>query len=274
MFSRFNMTDESYTAVYPKSAGYPPLIGQVQHSLGKRSARLAFLLPDLPEPHPGLLAVLDELSARAGEMEATNLLAEVKDTDPMLEVLRKSGFLIYGWETTWKLPAKAPGDMTTPHNWEPMTSQNEPAVRTLYQTLVPPLVQAAEPYPGADVRRLVYRSHGEIVAYVESDSGPRGVYLKPILHPAVANPQELILELVKIFQGLGKPVYLQMRSYQAWLTASLEAIEALTTVHFALMVRHLAIPQYAESRVRQMQLSPRQTETPATIVQKMTNSHK
>lgn len=274
MLSRFKITDESYTTVYPRSGNIPPLVGQVQHSRGKRSAQLNYLLPELPEPHPGLPDVLDELAVRAGEMEASNMLAEVKENDPMLEVLRQCSFSIYGWETIWKLPPKAPTADTGMHNWEPMTSLSEPAVRGLYQTLVPPIVQAAEPYSGADVRRLIYRSNGELMAYVESDSGPRGIYLKPVFHPAVENAQELILELANIFQGLGKPLYLQMRSYQAWMTASLEAINAETTVHFALLVRRLTIPQHAESYVRQLQLTPRHTETPATIVQKITGGHK
>ena len=221
-----------------------------------------------------MLALLDDLAARAGEMGATHLLAEVQDTDPVLETVRRSGFSIYGWETIWKLPAKVPANKKDTQNWEMMTSIDEPAVRSLYQTLVPPLVQSAEPYSGADVRRLVFRNNGEMVAYVESDSGSKGIYLKPIIHPAVEAPEELLLELVKIFQGLGKPVYLQMRSYQAWMTPFLEILEAETTVHFALMVRHLAISQYATAPVRRVRLEHRQPETMAQTAQKMVGPHK
>jgi hypothetical protein len=155
-----------------------------------------------------------------------------------------------------------------------MTPQDEPAVRTLYQTLVPPLVQTAEPYPGPDVRRLVYRYNGEMIAYIESNSGPRGIYLKPIIHPAAENPLELLSETIKLFQGLGKPVYLQMRSYQAWLTPFLEELKAETSIHFALMVRRLAVLQYSPAKVQRLRLENRQTETSATIVQKMAGSHK
>ena len=242
--------------------------------MGERSAHLTFLVPGIPEPHPGLLLLVDELSQRAGEMGATNLLAEVKDSDPTLEVLRKGGFSIYGWETIWKLPRKADGDGTNLHYWEPMTPADEPAVRSLYQTLVPPLVQTSEPYSGPDIRRLIYRNNGEMIAYVESDAGPRGIYLKPIIHPAAEAPQELLLELVNLFRGLGKPVYLQMRSYQAWLTPFLENISADTTVHFALMVRHLAVQQFAPALAQRRMLEHRQTETSATIVQKMAEPHK
>jgi hypothetical protein len=212
---------------------------------------------------------LDELAARAGEMGATNLLAEVKDADAALEVLRKGAFSIYGWETIWKLPRKAPADLGVPHLWEPMTAPDEPSVRSLYQTLVPPLVQTAEPYPGPDIRRLIYRNNGELVAYVESSGGPRGIYLKPIIHPAAESPQELLAELFGLFQGLDRPVYLQMRSYQAWLMPFLDELNATASLHFALMVRRLAVPQYAPSVTQRLRLEHRQTETSATIVQKM-----
>lgn len=272
--SRFDISDESFTAVSPAADDLPPLFGQVQHSLGGRSARLTYVLPSVPEAHPALPAILDELAARAGEMGAANLLAEANDGDAALEALRKASFSIYGWETVWMLPAKPPKGTEPLHLWEPMTAQDEPNVRSLYQTLVPPLVQTAEPYPGPDVRRLIYRNHGEMVAYVESSGGPKGVYLKPIIHPAAENPQDLLMELVQIFQDLGRPVYMQMRSYQAWLTPFLSDLNAITSLHFALMVRHLAVAQYATAAPKRLRLEHRQTETSAPIVQKITQPHK
>jgi hypothetical protein len=78
---------------------------------------------------------------------------------------------------------------------------------------------------------------------------------------------------MSLFQGLGKPVYLQMRSYQAWLTPALENLGALTTVHFALLVRHLAINQFAAANHVLLGLEKRQVEpTASSIVNKMSDS--
>jgi hypothetical protein len=274
--SRLNVGFESYSAICPASDGNSPLVGQVQHYTGERSAHLAFLAPEPPSTHPGLLGLLDFLAIQSGEMCATNLLAEVKDSDPILETLRVSGFGIYGWETIWKLPEERSVTLEKSHNhWNPMTAADETAVRTLYQTLVPPLVQASEPYTGADLSRLVFQnSSGEITAYVESITGPKGIYLKPVIHPGVEKADELLEGLLYIFQGLGKPVYLQMRSYQAWLTSPLEALGALTTIHFALMVRHLAVSQFAPANHRQLSIDHRRAETSAQIIQKMSDSQK
>lgn len=223
-----------------------------------------------------MFGLLDFLCIHAGEMGALNLLAEVKDSDPLLELLRKSGFGIYGWETIWRLPQKSTNSTgDAQKNWHRMTSLDEPAVRSLYQTLVPPLVQASEVYSGADVPRLIYKNtRGETIAYVESLSGPKGIYLKPIIHPAIENIDNLLAGLIGIFQDLGKPVYLQMRSYQAWITPALENLGASTTVHFALLVRHLAVSQFATANNRVLNLDKRQAETTsAPIIQKMNDPH-
>lgn len=268
------MDYEGFTSVCEGDREHSILIGQVQHYLGERSAHLTFLLPVDSLPHPGLAKILDDLSIRAGEMGAINVLAEVKDSEPFFEDFRRCGFSIYGWETIWQLPRRINDGHSTEYSWEVMTSLDEPDVRGLYQTLVPPLVQTVEPYSGANVRRLIYRHNGELLAYVESSSGPQGIYLKPVFHPGADMSPELLVELTKIFQGLGRPVYLQMRSYQAWLTSFLEEMNAETRHHFALLVRHLAIAQYATANAQRVAVGHRQTETSAPITQKITQTPK
>lgn len=267
------MTSESFTGICPAVEESPSLIGQMQHQKGERSAHLIYFLPNFMDSHPGLSALLDFLSIQAGEMQATNLLAEVRDSDPILETLRKSGFSIYGWETIWRLPVNySSRENRARNNWAVMTPADETVVRSLYQTLVPPLVQAAEPYSGSETPRLIYQLNGETNAYIESFAGPNGIYLKPVIHPAVERPADILIELMQLFKGLGKPVYLQMRSYQAWLTPALEELNASTTVHFALLVRHLAVPQYATASLRRVAIENRHAETSAPIVQKIVDA--
>lgn len=270
------MDYESFSAICPASKNTAPLIGQVQHTSGDRSARLAYLLPSPVEDHPGLSGLIEFLCIHAGKMGAVNLLAEVPDSAPLLEVMRKNSFSIYGWESIWQLPVRSSENLEKfSENWQRMTPAEEPTLRGLYQTLVPPLVQTSEVFSGADVPRLVYRnSSGEIVAYVESLSGLRGIYLKPIIHPAIENIEDLLNGLLALFQGLGKPVYLQMRSYQAWITPALEKLGAQTTVHFALLVRHLAIAQYATANHRILTLDNRQPEANASpMVNKISDNN-
>jgi hypothetical protein len=267
---------ESFSAICPANKGNAPLIGQVQHTSGDRSARLMYLMPTPVEDAPGLAGLIEFLCIHAGKMGAVNLLAEVKDSDPLLEEMRKNSFSIYGWESIWQLPSKTTENFEKfSENWQRMTPAEEPLLRSLYQTLVPPLVQSSEVFSGADLPRLVYRNtSGEIVAYVESISGLKGIYLKPVVHPSIENIEDLLKGLISLFQGLGKPVYLQMRSYQAWITPALEKLGALTTVHFALLVRHLAIAQYASANPRILTLENRHVEpTAAPMVNKISENN-
>jgi hypothetical protein len=135
-------------------------------------------------------------------------------------------------------------------------------------------VQTSEVYPGADISRLVYQNKsGDIIAYVKAYRVSKGMYLKPVIHPSIEKVDDLLLGLVSLFQGYGKPVYLQMRSYQAWITTALEALGASTTVHFALLVRYLAVNQFATANHRILNLEKRPVEPTATpMIHKISDS--
>jgi hypothetical protein len=247
-----------------------PLIAQAHHVLGERSAHLIFITPEPDPDSPCLPALLDFLSIRAGEMGAANLLAEVRESSQLFESFRHCGFTIYGWETVWRLPMSSPQpDGVNTASWKPFSAKDESAIRALYHALVPPLVQTSEPYCSSDTNRLVYRKNGEIVAFVESQAGSKGIYLMPIIHPSLEDPLQMLAELRHLFRASGKPVYLQMRSYQAWLTAPLEAMAAETSVHFALMARRLAVPVYAAVEQRRPALENRRPETTLPIINKI-----
>lgn len=246
------------------------LFAQAEHSLGDRSARLNFITPEPFEDHPGLPALLDFMCIRTGEMGAANLLAEVRESGQLLETFRRSGFNICGWETIWRFPMgfaveRADG---MENGWSKTSLKEEAAVHSLYSTLVPPILQTVEPYQSDVDHTLVYRQGSEILACVMSVIGPRGIYLKPVIHPSLSDPTGMLVELVYLFSSSGKPVYLQMRSYQAWMTAFLEDMKAESTTHFALMSHRLAIPQYATEEQPELVVKHRRIQATSPIVQK------
>lgn len=240
---RFKPSAESYTAVIESEDQGGNLFGQVLHGTGDRSARLNYIAADHQEAASELCSLLDELNYKAGEMGALNVLAELEESSPVFEILRKAGFIVYGWETAWKMPRKTTAQLEDSQGWVIASSADESQLRTMYQSLVPPVVQAAEAYSNGGTRRLIYREKEEIVAYVESSAGPGGLYLRPLVHPSVMDSAVLLGELVEQFKDLGHPVYLQVRSYQAWLLDALESIGGEVAAHFTLLVKHLAIQQ-------------------------------
>lgn len=243
MVSRLTPSAESFTAVSESSDTNTCLISQVLHHAGDRSARLNFLVMENSSDLNEVLDLWDYLNAKAGEMGALNVLAEVSEPSPVFESMRKAGFSPYGWEAAWKLPRNINPSPDSDHGWETALPTDDPQIRSLYQSLVPPIVQAAEAFSNGGTRRLVYRENNEIVAYVESNAGPNGLYLRPLIHPAVTEISTLLNSLISEFNELGQPVYLQVRSYQAWLLGALETIGGESSNHFTLLVKHLAILQ-------------------------------
>ena len=243
LVSRLKPSAESFTAVVESSESSPVLFSQVLHGSGERAARLNFVISSDPIEERNAMEVLDYLCGKAGEMGALNVLAQLEEYDPLFESLRKAGFNVYGWESSWKLPEKVNIDPDIKSHWMIPKASDEPLLRSLFQSLVPPIVQAAENYANGNTRRLLFRENDEIIAYVESLDGPAGLYLKPLIHPAVKDLPALLTDLAAQFTGIGQTIYLQVRSYQAWLLEPLQAMGAESTAQFSLLVKHLAIMQ-------------------------------
>jgi hypothetical protein len=240
--SRLKPTAESFTGVFESSDSTPCLFSQLLHQSGDRSARLNFLVIDHPD-ESGVAELWDYLCYKAGEMGAVNVLAELEENDALFETFRRAGFTAYGWESAWKFPQNMSLPSASDSRWSIAAATDEPQIRSLFQSLVPPIAQAAETFTNGETRRLVYREKDEIIAYIESSQGPRGLYLKPLIHPAAADITTLLTDLGSQFSGLGQSVYLQVRSYQAWLLNALESIGGESSARFNLLVKHLAILQ-------------------------------
>ncbi len=186
--------------------------------------------------------MIEFLSYQAGEHQAVNLLAEVESSSELFETLRRSGFSAYGIETIWRLPVKQTGN-DQPSSWTKSSGKDEVGMRSLYQSVTPPLEQSAEPYQANNPQRLIYTAINDINAWVQYNSGPLGIYLVPVMHPSIKNPTALLCELPGRFSGFSHPVYMQIRSHQSWLNTALEDCGAQTIGEYTLLVKHLAVGQ-------------------------------
>jgi len=273
MVSRLDPNIDVSTGVTRSENGKIPIAGQVDYNQGERSAHLTYLLPDEISEHPEESSLVDYLACKAGEMGALNLLADVQESHPAFEMLRRDTFKVYCWENVWTLPKTLPPTVQYQGLWQEEKEPDELSVRTLYQTIVPPIVQAAEPFTNGPLRRLVYRQEGEIMAFTESISGPRGFYLKPVIHPSVEDVQSLIVDLILSLQSMGKPVYFPVRSYQAWISDALEYLGAKPAPRRALMVKHLALPIPSENgALVRKRIENRSVEPTTSIVHQAHNA--
>lgn len=206
-------------------------------------------------------------------MGALNVLAEIEESHDLFELLRQSGFFVFSWESIWRLPENTDTAQRI-SDWQAPSPMDENTIRTLFQTLVPPLVQNAEPFTNSGSPRLVYKKNNEVLAYVESLDGSEGIYLIPVIHPSVDDINLLLEDLVAQFSSSGKPVFLQVRSYQAWLSESLLTIQAEPSPRFALLVKHLAALQPGKVlNLQHVRNDSRQTEPTAPILQHYTENN-
>jgi hypothetical protein len=239
----------SYTGISPAKGQETAVIGQMLYTPGDRSAHVSFLTPGDNLDQPGLPALLENLAVHAGSWGACHLLADVEENSSVLELIRQGGFRIYGRQTIWQFTAPMPA--AGRQIWQPDTPSGENAARSLYQQLVPPLVQTAEPFVSGG-QRLLYRHDDELLAYADINSGSQGIYIQPIIHPGVKDIDMLLAGLLTQLPPANlRPVYLAVRSYQAWLEGPLARLGGRSTPQQALMVKHLAVLQRVPVLARQ-----------------------
>jgi hypothetical protein len=243
---------ECTIVVRERDNGAPDLIGQVSHPYQARVARLTFVGPADALQTEGGTRLLEGLAQAAGRRGAHNLVAEVDEHSPAFESLRIAGFAIYARQRIWQC---LPESLLDPDNenpvWDDEHDSDRPAISSLYQNLVPALVQQVEPDPVSTRKGLVYYEEGELLGYAEIERGSLGVWLHPFIHPAVQESESLILGLLHaVADDHDRPIFLCVRSYQGWMNAKLGRMCVAQWTDQAVMVKRLA------ARVRRPAHSP------------------
>ena len=116
-----------------------------------------------------------------------------------------------------------------------MEETDWPAIQSLHGQIIPALIQPVDSLP-KQASGLVCRPEGNLQAYVAVNRGPAGVWIQPLVPPDSGCGPERLAGL----SGWGsRPVYVCVRSYQAWLETVLEELGAEAGPRQAVMVRRL-----------------------------------
>jgi hypothetical protein len=113
-----------------------------------------------------------------------------------------------------------------------------PAAQSLYYQIVPPLLHPIEAQPKTPIGWL---SNDGAKCYVGVTHGVYGIVLTPLIHPEATDVSAKLTALIShLPDRRNRPVYVCVRSYQAWLEPVLEDLGALAGPRQAVMVKHLA----------------------------------
>jgi hypothetical protein len=168
-------------------------------------------------------------------------MAEVEERTAAFEKLRQAGFALYIHQRIWQSKEDTQ-HKPNPSQWRDIHGQDVIAVRSLYATLVPALVQQVESLPTERMKGLVYYLDDELLAFAEIRYGQRGIWVHPYIHPDTQNVTERLEDLLHNLPNRhSRPIYLCVRSYQSWLENSLEDLQAEAGPLQAVLVKHLVV---------------------------------
>jgi hypothetical protein len=212
------------------------LIGGVIHSRGESYAKLLYLAPASRLDHTALPGLVEHLVTQVGEWGAFHVIAELDETSDAFPALRLAGFSVYAWQRMWDVSELRTSNDTK--DWVRARSVNQPALQGLYHQIVPQFIQPVEPL-SKDLHGLI--CNGDVKCYVTLSAGVQGIVISPLIHPEAKNVDEKLSSLLNCIPNRrGRPVYLCVRSYQAWLENALEDLGARPAPRQAVMVKHLA----------------------------------
>jgi hypothetical protein len=224
-------------------------LGGITQARDETFAKLLYLAPSFNLGHPEIPALVENLSAEAGTWGAFHVLAEVDEANAAFTPLRQSGFSVYAWQRVWNVSQIAAENSKL--GWTRVASVDLPAIQGLYHQIVPPLLHPVEPQPN---KPTGWMCNEGVKCYVSLTHGVYGIMLTPLIHPEATDVGAKLSALVgRLPDHRNRPVYLCVRSYQAWLEPVLADLGATAAARQAVMVKHLTWLVKDEQTVRAAQ---------------------
>ena len=234
MLSYVNPTRHIYSAI--ANGEEASVLGGIIHHHEDTFAKLYYLAPSSQLAHPHLPDLIDNLTEQAGAWGAFHILAEADETSDAFVPLRRSGFAVYAWQRMWDMSEMA--ESGSGSAWMRVKSIHLQTVQNLYHQIVPPLLHPVEPQPKAAVG---WMCNEDGKCYVSMLQGIYGIVLTPLIHPEATRVSEKLAALIgNLPDRRNRPVYICVRSYQAWLEPVLADLGARSGQRQAVMVKHLA----------------------------------
>jgi len=191
--------------------------GQIEKGQVKKYAQLSYLGCSENIQPLTICRLLEPLVKEAGGWKAWGVLADLPEGSELFEGFRKAGFTIWARQKVCKLTSQEMPPSST-GLWRSGSEFDKLAIDALSKQVVPTSVQLIECLSDKAVDGLVaYQKDGRLAAFAHIEHGPRGIWVSMTVHPD-ADAQALLSSLVQeVSDVLERPIYLAVRSYQAYL---------------------------------------------------------
>ena len=234
LLAYMNPARHVYSAI--ANGEHESVLGGVIQSRNETFARLLYLAPSSKLDHPDLPALIENLATQAGGWGAFQVLAEVDENSAAFIPLRRAGFSVYAWQRMWEVSDVI--ESNSSFDWTRVRSIHLPAAQSLFHQIVPPLLHPIEPQPKTPIGWI---SNDGAKCYVSVTHGVYGIVLTPLIHPEATNVSAKLDGLINnLPDRRNRPVYMCVRSYQAWLEPVLADLGAKAAARQAVRVKHLA----------------------------------
>lgn len=228
----------------------PHQYAQVITQQNAESGQFSFVVGDSHLGKQSMVELIERIIREAGEWGVFHLLADLPEGEPFLEAFSTTGFRIWAHQRVYTLRQKDTSTIlangTSPYNWRTWAHADLPAMQQLHRMVVPGLFQNIEPLTRrARLGLVAYDENESLLGYADLDSGPRGVWVQPVINPNVSDPRLLYDLLPRLPDVFGRPIYLAARSYQPWTQNMAEQLGSAEVTSQTLLVRYLAKPKLA-----------------------------
>ncbi len=199
----------------------------------------------------------------AGSWGANQVIAEVSPDAEYYPQVRHAGFCVFAKQQLFKISSVERFQSNLNLHWRIWNSEDIPAMRALYQALVPSLIQPVEPLTRLEMLGLVfYDESGDLQAFADLAYGPVGVWVLPFVHPqSSVDFKSLLMQLVNdLPDRANRPVYVVARSYQPWIESALDLLSDGASEEQALMVKYMTLRQQVSENLAYQRLENRATE--------------
>jgi len=260
LLSCLSPTSGFFTSIFtPENHSCEPVIGQIVQLENETFARMSILAPaDGIDTH-NTRDVLGHLCQTAATTGATHLIAEPEERSSAFQILRSAGFTTYARQRIWKVHLAEENSRKTGIRWQYAAEQNFSDKIALFNNIVPGIVKQME--QPRDTRRywLVQYTKDKMLGYADLIYGSRGIWVHPIVHLDVEDPEEFLYSLLQSIPARhNRAIHLCIRTYQSWLETAIQALGATSSALQAVMVKRLAIPAHVRKTVplRQIESQP------------------